>query len=359
MHTSLDGRRDRILGLVGERPSWRITDLAAELGVSAVTVRRDVETLAEAGLLDRSHGRVARLAAARPEGRASGQGPLLGMVVPAAGYYFAEVIRGARAAAEAGGARLVLGISDYSAAGDVEQVCALVAAGVQGLLLTPNWTDGQPGPGEEEWLLGLGLPVVLVERSAGPGSALAALDRVCSDHAHGAASAVRHLAGLGHQRIALLTSPRTPTARHIRTGYRTALRALGLDEPASFAASPVDDEALAAAVASGDVTAALVHTDADAIVLLRKLRARGVRVPEDLALIAYDDEIAALADVPLTAVAPPKRTIGTAALELLRLRIPLPGKSPQQREVPYRHLELLPELRIRASCGGLPAEVTT
>ncbi|MFC1408244.1 LacI family DNA-binding transcriptional regulator [Streptacidiphilus sp. N1-12] len=352
VHSSIDGRRGRILGLVGERPHWRIADLAAELGVSAVTVRRDVETLAEAGLLDRSHGRVARLPAAGP-GRASGAGLLLGMVVPSAGYYFAEVIRGARAAAEACGARLVLGISDYSPAGDAEQVGALVAAGVQGLLLTPNWTGGQPGPAEEAWLLGLGLPVVLVERGAGPGSALAALDRVCSDHAHGAAAAVRHLAGLGHRRIALLASPGTPTAGPIGTGYRTALRALGLDEP-----DPVTGDGLAGAVGRGEVTAALVHTDADAIVLLRKLRAQGVRVPEELALIAYDDEIAALADVPLTAVAPPKRTIGTAALELLRLRIPAPGIGRRQREVPYRHLELLPELRIRASCGGLAVAET-
>lgn len=176
-----------------------------------------------------------------------------------------------------------------------------------------------------------------MERSAPLGHPAAGLDRVRSDHAHGAAEAVAHLAGLGHRAIALAVQD-SPTAPRLRVGYRAAVEALGLT-PVS--AAPLDDapsrseakrfertlEYLCQAVASGNVTAAIVHSDADAIVLIPRLQARGVRVPEDLAVIAYDDEVAGLADLPLTAVAPDKHAVGAAAARLLldRLGVAEPG----------------------------------
>lgn len=109
------------------------------------------------------------------------------------------------------------------------------------------------------------------------------------------------------------------------------------------------------AVEKRGVTAALVHSDEDAIVLVPRLQERGINVPADLALIAYDDEVAGLSDVPLTAVAPPKRAVGELAAKLLlqRLAERASGRTP----TPRQHLELLPELRVRASCGA--AEVST
>jgi DNA-binding LacI/PurR family transcriptional regulator len=73
-----------------------------------------------------------------------------------------------------------------------------------------------------------------------------------------------------------------------------------------------------------------------------------VRVPDDLALVTYDDEVAALAETPLTAVAPPKREVGRGAAELLVERLGMAGDEPR------RHVELLPRLRVRASCGAAP-----
>lgn len=93
-----------------------------------------------------------------------------------------------------------------------------------------------------------------------------------------------------------------------------------------------------------------MHSDEDAIVLVPRLQARGVRVPEDLALIAYDDQVATLADVPLTAVAPPKRSVGELATGILLRRIA--ERTGRLTPGPRQHLDLLPELRIRASCGA-------
>lgn len=70
----------------------------------------------------------------------------------------------------------------------------------------------------------------------------------------------------------------------------------------------------------------------------------GLTVPDDLALVAYDDEIADLADIPLTAVAPPKHLLGRTAAETLLRRLGEPGLA--------RHRILLrPSITVRQSCG--------
>ncbi|GGU35254.1 DeoR family transcriptional regulator [Streptomyces lavendofoliae] len=114
MRESAVERHDRLLSLVRERGTARVSDLAAQLGVSPVTARRDVEALAARGLLDRVHGQVSwpagqgggeRSPAGGAAAEAPGSGPVLGLLAPSAAYYFAEVIRGAREAAARAGAR--------------------------------------------------------------------------------------------------------------------------------------------------------------------------------------------------------------------------------------------------------------
>ncbi|MFJ6808991.1 substrate-binding domain-containing protein [Streptomyces anulatus] len=380
MRLHVDQRHERVLELVRERGSLRVAELAEELGMSAVTLRRDVEALAAQGLVERLHGAVVwPTGQTRPAPAAAppAEGLVVGMVVPTTEYYYADVVRGARQTVEAAGARLTIGLSRYLPDEDAAQARRLLSTGADGLLLTPSWERGCPEWGEGLWTAEQEVPVVLVERSAPLGHPAAGLDRVRSDHAHGAAEAVAHLAGLGHRAIALAVQD-SPTAPRLRVGYRAAVEALGLT-PVS--AAPLDDapsrseakrfertlEYLCEAVASGNVTAAIVHSDADAIVLIPRLQARGVRVPEDLAVIAYDDEVAGLADLPLTAVAPDKHAVGAAAARLLldRLGVAEPGGAvagavtgagePGRGSAARRHLDILPTLRIRVSCGAVAA----
>ncbi|MFH9265106.1 substrate-binding domain-containing protein [Streptomyces sp. NPDC017546] len=380
MRLHVDQRHERVLQLVRERGSLRVAELAEELGMSAVTLRRDVEALAAQGRVERLHGAVVwPTGQSRPATAAAlpAEGLVVGMVVPTTEYYYADVVRGARQTVEAAGARLTIGLSRYLPDEDAAQARRLLSTGADGLLLTPTWERGCPELGEGLWAAEQETPVVLVERSAPLGHPAAGLDRVRSDHAHGAAEAVAHLAGLGHRAIALAVQD-SPTAPRLRVGYRAAVEALGLT-PVS--AAPLEDaragseakrfertlEYLCEAVASGNVTAAIVHSDADAIVLIPRLQARGVRVPEDLAVIAYDDEVAGLADLPLTAVAPDKHAVGAAAARLLldRLGVTEPGATDTRAgtgagvtgrgSAARRHLEILPTLRIRVSCGAVAA----
>ncbi|MFD8791030.1 substrate-binding domain-containing protein [Streptomyces vinaceus] len=383
MRPHVDQRQAQVLALVGARGSVRVADLAQELGVSPVTLRRDIEAMAARGEIRRMHGVISRVeggraggaAAAARESASAGTGAstedragtsagvsagaaglVIGMVVPTTEYYYADVVRGAREVVEARGARLTVGLTRYLPGEDRTQADRLLSTGADGLLLTPNWDAGSPGPGEGAWTAELPVPTVLVERWAPPGHPAAALDRVASDHAHGAATAVQHLVERGHRRIAL-AGRATPTTPRLRAGYEAAVAALGLEPAPPWPAAgpgPLSDadlfartlEYLCEAVTAGGVSAALIHSDTDAIMLIPRLQARGVRVPEDLAVITYDDEVAGLADVPLSAVAPAKREVGARAAGLLLDRLTAAGG--ERGEGPRQHVELLPRLTIRS-----------
>ncbi|MDT0409153.1 MULTISPECIES: LacI family DNA-binding transcriptional regulator [Streptomyces] len=361
MREGVGERHDRLLNLVRERGSVRVADLAGLLGVSAVTARRDAEALASRGLLDRVHGAVSWPERNGPAGTGPGAGsPVLGMLAPAAGYYFADIIRGAHEAAARLGARLVLRVSDYRPEDDAAHAAGLLAAGARGLLVIPSWTRPEHQSLYTEWIARLPVPAVLVERRGDPAGPLDALDRVGSDHAHGVLVGLRHLARLGHRSPVLVARTDSPTAQAVRAGYRRAVEILGLEaglpvldsapEKPGAGSPAASVDALAALVREGRTTAVLAHNDEDATRLVRDLAERGVRVPGDLALVTYDDEVAALAEIPLTAVAPPKRAVGRAAVELLTERLAEGGGGEGE---PRRHVELLPALRVRGSCGAV------
>ncbi|MBL1067415.1 DeoR/GlpR family transcriptional regulator [Streptomyces sp. 7-21] len=341
-------RQERIVREVRERGSVRLAELAEQLGVSMVTLRRDVEVLAGQGLVRRVHGGITRSEPAPspapgPAPAPGGQQLVIGMVVPTASYYYPAVIKGAREQAERHGARIVLAVSRYDDEEARARVDQLAGSGVDGLLLTPS---RQPDARHEDWLTTLPRPAVMVERQTGLGRLSSRLDSVASHHAHGAFLAARHLADLGHRRLVTAARP-SPTTQSVRQGFLAAVRELGLAEPVQVdigADGPADEQCaqVLAAVADG-ATGMLVHNDSDALVLVQQLQAAGVRLPEDLSLVAYDDEVAALSAPPLTAVAPPKEAVGRRAVDLLVRRLT------DDPDAPAEHTVLLPELKRRAS----------
>ncbi|WP_030324660.1 substrate-binding domain-containing protein [Streptomyces flavochromogenes] len=349
-------RHQAILRRLREEGSLRVSDFAAELGVSPVTIRRDVEILADRGLVARVHGGAmlpetwaeTAPADADPAAPARGRERVIGLIVPSADYYYPEVIKGAREAAAARNARLVLDISGYDADEERAQVDRMIGDGVDGLLVVPTGPRG--------WYEHLPVPVVIVERRP-ESDEMAGIDHVVSDHVHGARLAVRHLAEAGRTRLALLVRGTSPTAQWIIEGFEAGVRAAGLEAPlpasvldtgdAGPGSPEYDDpvEELLDAVAAGRVDAVIAHPDNHALALLRRLRARSVQVPGGVAIVAYDDEVAGLADIPLSAIAPAKHEVGASAVELLVRRI-------EQPDAPRHRLFVLPRLRVRSSSGG-------
>ncbi|MGP0222046.1 MULTISPECIES: substrate-binding domain-containing protein [unclassified Paenarthrobacter] len=363
-----EDRQQLILRELALYGSVNAAEFAAKLGTSGMTVRRDLALLAEQGLLERVHGGAvppggraissgAPSSGALPAGapssaalsnwapspgagavrktswRPGGRRPLatIGMIVPSASYYFPGVIRGAEAAAQEAGVRLVLGVSNYSEAEEQRQLRRLYDHGVDGILITPSATS-LAGTETLELLAQAEVPVVVVERSIDNALDHGRLEAVRSDHVRGAEIAVNHLLGLGHQRIALCLRENSPTAPPLIEGFHLALERAGKPRDDSIVRTMTraqnDPQAHRLMVggildwcAASGVTAALVHTDEDALQFASVCQERDLPVPGKLAIVAYDDEIAALGAVPLTAVAPPKYDVGHQALVMCLNRL--------------------------------------
>jgi LacI family transcriptional regulator len=179
---------------------------------------------------------------------------------------------------------------------------------------------------------------------------------VTSDNRAGAATAVRHLHSLGHRRIATVTGPLNlmPAAERL-AGYRYGLATVGLPYRPEYAATGdfflssgyegmrrllALDEPPSAVFAAGDEMAiGAMHAVEDA----------GLRVPDDVALVGFDDiEPAALVRPALTTVAQDKLAFGAAAMSALLHTI---GSDPDQGLVPAPRI-VPTQLVVRMSCGS-------
>lgn len=355
-------RHDAILRELELRGTLNVAQFAKRFDVAPMTVRRDLAELERRELLVRVHGgaisqAVADEQTAERHGRAKRRRPTatIGMIVPTATYYYPQVIRGASEAARELNCRLVLAVSNYSEREELHQAERLFAGGVDGLLITPRLklVDGSP---LQALLAEAPVPIIVVERDIDERAA-GGMDWVRTDHAHGGELAVRHLAGLGHRKIAL-AARNAPTAVGLTDGYLRTMDQLGLGDEKWHAVLPDLQEEhirsglesfLDEAMARG-VTAAIILGDQDAMATADIARSRGVGIPDQLALVAYDDEFSALALVPLTAVAPPKHDLGHTALRLCFDRIrQQPGASHA-----VTRMSLLPTVVARESTSPTP-----
>ncbi|GIF39237.1 substrate-binding domain-containing protein [Actinoplanes xinjiangensis] len=346
-------RRARLLEQLQRDGVLRVSDLTDALGASTVTIRRDIAQLASEGLVRRVHGGVALPTGDEQRDSDDLFSGSIGMLVPSLDYYYPHVARGAEETARDLDLRIVLRGSSYRTEDDRPQLDRLVDQGVDALIVAPR-LDAPTAQQTIEWLAGLGIPVVLLERTATAGPHHAHLESVVSDHAQGAGMAVRHLAGLGHRKVGVVLAALSPTSPHIHRGWYEAAAELGLDatdtvdEQVPDARTPDSkdalDKTLDRALETG-TTALLVHADAEAIALVQRCEERQLSVPGDLSVVAYDDEVAGLFSPALTAVRPPRGSIGRAAVRLAADRLADPQR-------PTHRIVISPSLRIRDSAGA-------
>lgn len=231
-----------------------------------------------------------------------------------------------------------------SAKGDARQeIDALRMQQVGGLLLYPDLSQ-MDWPYLER-LRGAGLPVVLMSSNGQDD----AQDIVYVDRTVGAYRATSHLARLGHRRIGYLAGDACKTAGHLQ-----ALEAFGCRQDASLRVRADSFSYEGGYRAAGDLfarksgaTAMFVSTDTHAIGVLRYCQDRGIRVPEDFAIVGYDNTSeAAYASVRLTIVAYDFKRQVDLACNLLFARMR------GQRDAGPEVFRLKPALIIRESCGA-------
>lgn len=326
-------RRSRLLRELQLRSSISVSEFATNMGVSGMTVRRDLAALEAEGLLVRVHGGAvpARQSSMSDRFASGSKEPLvtLGAVLPSSGYYFPAVLRGVQEAAAAHRARLVLGVSSYTPELEVLQIERLVEAGVDGLLITPSRSFNDD-PSTYEYLARITTPTMVMEREITSVDPDLTLETVRTDHTQGAYLAVSHLVRQGDRRIAFLWRP-SPTAEQVKIGFYRALEAMAPDgcaldfEIAAADAAPIAAHArlreVMHACRDQDVHAVMILPDEVGIAFMDLLHDHGLSVPRDMRIIAYDDELASLARIPLTAIAPPKLDVGRLAATLCIERI--------------------------------------
>ncbi|HJZ48205.1 MAG TPA: substrate-binding domain-containing protein, partial [Roseiflexaceae bacterium] len=198
-----------------------------------------------------------------------------------------------------------------------------------------------------------GVPFVLVDRYFPDLDC----DYVVADNMGGGYRATEHLIILGHTRIGFIYSSKgsllTTSVRDRWEGYRRALHEYGqpYDETLVFqwpavSQSSTSDIADQFLLRGDRPSAVFAVNDAVALELLRTAQRVGLRVPEDLALVGFDDlNFAAHLSPPLTTVAQPRMDVGLRAGHLLLNRIEGHGGPP-------RHIELPTSLIVRESCGA-------
>ncbi len=280
----------------------------------------------------------------------AGHSRMIGLVVlDVTNPFFTDVARGVEDAASDAGLAVILCNSDEKLHKEERYLDLLEEQRVQGVLLTP--VDAQSARYAE--LRRRGTPVVLLDsRSPDPSGCAVAVDDVA-----GGRLAMEHLVRQGHRRVAYVCGPftlRQVADRH--DGALDALEAAGLS-PDTL--TTVDGPTLnvawgreAAAHLAGmsprrRPTAAFCANDLLALGFLQEATRRGLRVPDDVAIVGYDDiDFAAAAAVPLTSVHQPRQLLGRTAARLL-IEEATEGDRHDHEDVVFT-----PELVVRASTVG-------
>ncbi len=170
---------------------------------------------------------------------------------------------------------------------------------------------------------------------------------VNSDNYGALREVVAHLAGMGRQRIRLL-QPEQPSGDFLERarGYHDAVSALGMTPSIGELDYPIDDALIDRKVLIGAPDALIAADDQDALALLSRLQRRGLRVPQDIALVGFDDEDFAAETFPaLTTVSQPLGEMARRAVLYLLARL-----AGVERDV-YHHV-LPNRLIVRESCGA-------
>jgi LacI family transcriptional regulator len=341
------------MGQAGHAASIKEVSRAAGVSISTVShvlngtrfVSDDLRRRVEAAIaqLDYRHNGLARSLRTR-------QTYAIGLIIPdVANPYYPQIARGVQDAAAEAGYWVFLCNSDRNTGAEARLLDALEQRRVDGIILDPSGPD----PALLAALRRSAAPVVLV------GSRIDVPDLdVVTVAPNGSHDAVCHLVALGHRRIALIAGPPAPGGAlpAKARGYRLALEEAGISpDPALVVEGDYTREGGAAAMERllalpQPPTAVFAGNDLMAIGALAAARHAGRRIPQDIAVVGYDDIPEAAVTTPtLSTVAVPKYDMGHAAASVLldRLRArsahtsstsggtaPLPV--PQRIVLPYR-----------------------
>jgi len=260
--------------------------------------------------------------------------------------FWTMLARGVEDAANRHGHHIIIGNTDESAAKQAEYIDFLLRKQVDGFVLVPA-SSRTIDP-----LLRRKAPLVLVDRTVPD----VEVDTVRGDSEGGAYDLVNHLLRSGHERIVMIAGPRAVSTSVDRvTGYERALTDAGLEGSrrvlwGSFSQDSGRELTLQALAAPEVPTAIFSANNLICIGAMRALREKGLRVPEDVSVVTFDEVALPVSFDPFFTVAvQPEYEMGRTATELLLSRLAGSGPSgPQDIILPTKIIE-------RQSSGPAPA----
>jgi LacI family transcriptional regulator len=341
-----------------KRPTIR--DVAARAGVSHQTVSRVLND--HENVIQPTRDRV--LAAIRelsyvpnPSARSLSSNRLhtLGVVTTdISDYFFSQAIAGAEAEARRRDLFLIIGSLEEEAQGDERAYLRLMLERrVEGLIVAG------PTHLESDWLLpplAHRLPIVAITSEL----AMPEVSIVDVDNQRGGRDATLHLVEHGHRAVATITGPlEWRSARERLDGYREALRTRGLEEDPMLVENCPDwrlesgrEAARRLLQAGRPFTALFAQSDLFALGAMNEIRSYGLKVPDDVSVVGYDDiPVARYLDPPLTTMSQPMRDVGALAVRLVVEQL---GPDGGMREEQSRHLLRAP-LVPRGTVAAAPA----
>lgn len=331
-----------------------IKEVAAEAGVSTASVSRVLtgvngvtrevreRVMVAAAKLNYHPNRLAR-------GLRVGQRKVIGVIIPdLRNPFFTAVAHGIEGTLYSAGYTLQLGNSDGQPEREQAQLSILRGEGVAGLV----FIAGNRPAANYDMLRNWKIPLVAVDRSPGG----LEVDLVCSDNRAGMREAVLHLLSGGGQEVAIVAGTAgIDVAEERLGGYLDALRSAGmaLREELIVHGDFRQEGGYAAMARLLDMAkpprAVVVANNLMTLGALQAIGERSIRVPENLAIIAFDDmPWATFLKPPLTAVAQSPEELGRVAAQLLLERLGDPSRMVRRVVLPTR-------LIVRESCGGQAA----
>jgi DNA-binding LacI/PurR family transcriptional regulator len=275
----------------------------------------------------------------------TGRSNLVGLIVSdVRNSYFAEVARGAEDAAYSAGLDVLLCNSDLDSTRQMRYVNSLIEKRVEGIIMNSVASLTRE---EQAYIAESGVPIVLLNR-ADQGSVFST---VCADNERGGSLVAEFLLAHGHRHMIHLTGPKPHGNLSKRAaGFLQTVHRFGQKSEASVVNGT---HTLAGGYEMakmlfrnlGKITAVSTANDTVAFGVIKAAIEKGVRIPEDVSLVGFDDvEVAALVHPPLTTIRQSKYEIGSAAIDVL-LRL----SAGKDRTVEHRVLgvELIERMSVR------------
>jgi len=304
-----------------------LKDVARESGVHTSTVSRALNNCY--GVDDDTRRHVIEVAARLnyrinqvARGLVTGQSHSIGLVISdIRNPFFAEVARGAEDAAFRAGRDLVLCNSDLKAEKQMRYFDWLLAKRVDGIVMN---SVAPLRDAQQDQLWAAGVPIVLLNlSSAYRNSSAWRFSSVLGDNLEGGEIAGNYLIDLGHINVVHTTGPRTHGNFSDRAkGFLKAFHDRGLPKPeviyGEHTFSGAYQSALQQLRSDRKITAIFAGNDVIAFGCIRAMMEKGIRIPEDISIIGFDNvEISQITSPPLTTIDQPKYETGKAAVEML------------------------------------------